>query len=83
MGESTKNLIQYYANNIQGTLSLLEDMNATNVKNLVFTSSAKVYGEPKYLLFDEDHFAGATNPYGRSKLHIEEMVKDFANSDPE
>jgi UDP-glucose 4-epimerase len=83
VGESVKNPIEYYANNVQGTLSLLEAMNVTKVKNLVFSSSATVYGEPKYLPIDEGHPTGTTNPYGRSKLHIEEILKDVANSDPE
>jgi UDP-glucose 4-epimerase len=83
VGESTKNPIDYYSNNVQGALSLVEAMHSTSVKNLVFSSSATVYGEPKYLPIDEDHPTGAKNPYGRSKLYIEEMLKDVANSDPE
>lgn len=83
VGESVENPIEYYANNVQGTISLLEAMKCANVKTLVFSSSATVYGDPQYLPIDEDHPTSATNPYGRSKLHIEEMLKDVANSDPE
>lgn len=81
VGESVEKPIEYYANNVQGTISLLEAMKSTNIKTLVFSSSATVYGDPQYLPIDEDHPTSATNAYGRSKLHIEEMLKDVANSD--
>jgi UDP-glucose 4-epimerase len=58
-------------------------MKVSNVKSLVFSSSATVYGDPQYLPIDEEHPLSATNAYGRSKLHIEEMLKDVANSDVE
>jgi len=83
IGESVEKPIEYYANNVQGTISLLEAMKFTNVKTLVFSSSATVYGDPQYLPIDENHPTGATNAYGRSKLHIEEMLKDVAYSDPD
>ena len=83
VGESVERPIEYYANNVQGTISLLEAMKLTNIKTLVFSSSATVYGDPQYLPVDEDHPTDATNAYGRSKLHIEEMLKDVANSDLE
>lgn len=83
VGESVEKPIEYYANNVHGAISLLEAMKSTNVKNLVFSSSATVYGDPQYLPIDEDHPTSATNAYGRSKLHIEEMLKDVAMSDPE
>ena len=83
VGESVEKPIQYYANNVQGTISLLEAMKLTNVKTLVFSSSATVYGDPQHLPIDENHPTSATNAYGRSKLHIEEMLKDVANSDAE
>jgi UDP-glucose 4-epimerase len=83
VGESVQMPIEYYANNVQGTISLLEAMKSTGVKTLVFSSSATVYGDPQYLPIDEDHPTSATNAYGRSKLHIEEMLKDVANSDSE
>ena len=82
VGESVFQPIEYYSANVQGTISLLEAMKSTGVKNLVFSSSATVYGSPKYLPIDENHPTSATNPYGRSKLHIEEMLKDVSNSDP-
>ena len=83
VGESVEKPIEYYANNVQGTISLLQAMKSMKVKTLVFSSSATVYGDPQYLPIDEDHPTSATNAYGRSKLHIEEMLKDVANSDSE
>ena len=83
VGESVEKPVEYYANNIQGTISLLQAMQSVQLKTLVFSSSATVYGEPKYLPLDENHPTGATNPYGRSKLHIEEMLNDVAASDPD
>lgn len=83
VGESVKTPIEYYANNVQGTISLLEAMKLARVKTLVFSSSATVYGDPQYLPIDEHHPTGATNAYGRSKLHIEEMLKDVSQSDNE
>ena len=82
VGESVEKPAEYYANNVQGTISLLKVMQSAQVKTLVFSSSATVYGEPKYLPLDENHPIRATNPYGRSKLHIEEMLNDVAASDP-
>jgi UDP-glucose 4-epimerase len=82
VGESIEKPIEYYANNVQGTISLLEAMKSVNLKTLAFSSSATVYGDPQYLPIDENHPTSATNAYGRSKLHIEEMLKDVANSDP-
>ncbi len=83
VGESVEKPIDYYANNVQGAISLLQTMKSVHVKTLVFSSSATVYGEPQYLPLDESHPTSATNPYGRSKLHIEEMLSDLAKSDPE
>ncbi len=82
VGESVEKPADYYANNVQGTISLLQAMQSVQVKTLVFSSSATVYGEPQYLPLDENHPTSATNPYGRSKLHIEEMLNDVAASDP-
>lgn len=82
VGESVEKPADYYANNVQGTISLLQAMQSVQIKTLVFSSSATVYGEPQYLPLDESHPTSATNPYGRSKLHIEEMLKDVAASDP-
>ena len=81
VGESVEKPIDYYANNVQGTISLLQTMQSAQVKTIVFSSSATVYGEPQYLPLDESHPTSATNPYGRSKLYIEEMLKDVASSD--
>lgn len=83
VGESVVQPLSYYANNVQGTLSLLEAMQASDIKTLVFSSSATVYGQPQYLPLDEGHPTSATNPYGRSKLQIEEILSDVATSDPE
>lgn len=82
VSESVVKPIDYYANNVQGTISLLQAMQSAHVKTLVFSSSATVYGEPQYLPLDESHPTSATNPYGGSKLHIEAMLKDVAVSDP-
>lgn len=83
VGESVAKPVDYYANNVQGTISLLQAMQAQHIKTLVFSSSATVYGQPQYLPLDESHPTSATNPYGRSKLHIEEILYDLATSDPE
>jgi UDP-glucose 4-epimerase len=82
VGESATQPIDYYANNVQGTISLLKAMQSSDVKTLVFSSSATVYGNPQYLPIDESHPTNATNPYGRTKLHIEEMLADVSRSDP-
>jgi UDP-glucose 4-epimerase len=81
VGESVEKPLEYFDNNVGGTISLLEAMQENQIKTLVFSSSATVYGEPQYLPIDEDHPTSATNPYGRSKLHIEEMLHDVACSD--
>ncbi|MDR2625771.1 MAG: UDP-glucose 4-epimerase GalE [Zoogloeaceae bacterium] len=81
VGESSQDPIAYYANNVQGTISLLEAMRAAACKTLVFSSSATVYGEPEYLPLDEAHPLRATNPYGRCKLHSEYMLADVSAAD--
>lgn len=83
VGESVAEPIKYYDNNVRGTLSLVEAMTDCGIKTLVFSSSATVYGQPQYLPLDENHPTSATNPYGRTKLMIEEMLADIAASDPE
>ena len=83
VGESVTEPLAYYDNNIIGTINLLEAMQAVCVKTLVFSSSATVYGDPNYLPIDEDHPTKSTNPYGRTKLMIEEILRDLADSDPE
>ena len=77
VGESVEKPIDYYDNNVTGTISLLKAMELSNTKSLVFSSSATVYGEPQYLPLDEAHPTSATNPYGRSKLQIEEILDDL------
>jgi UDP-glucose 4-epimerase len=82
VGESVEDPIDYYSNNVEGSISLVQAMRAKNIKILVFSSSATVYGIPKYLPIDENHPTSCNNPYGRTKLHIEEMLADLALSDP-
>ena len=81
VGESVEMPIAYYDNNVSGSISLLQAMHATGIKTLVFSSSATVYGDPRYLPLDENHPTSVTNPYGRSKLHVEDMLADVAQSD--
>jgi UDP-glucose 4-epimerase len=81
VGESVKQPLTYYDNNVVGTLRLLEAMSECKVKTLVFSSSATVYGDPHKLPLTENHPLSATNPYGRSKLMIEEMLRDLKASD--
>jgi UDP-glucose 4-epimerase len=83
VGESVAEPMKYYDNNVRGTLSLVQAMADCSVKTMVFSSSATVYGQPQYLPLDENHPTSATNPYGRTKLVIEEMLADIAASDPE
>lgn len=81
--ESVLNPLMYYHNNIISTLSLLEVMKEFGVKKLAFSSSATVYGNPKSLPIKEDFPTSTTNPYGSTKLMIEEILKDLAKSDNE
>jgi len=81
IGESVAQPVDYYSNNVQGTISLLQAMQAESVSSLVFSSSATVYGVPQYLPYDEAHPTGPTNPYGRTKLHAEELLRDLAQAD--
>ncbi len=81
VGESVEKPIDYFENNLGGAISLLKAMSNTGIKTLVFSSSATVYGEPQYLPLDEAHPTRAINPYGRSKLQIEEILADVAVSD--
>lgn len=82
VGESVEKPLTYYDNNFVGTLRLLEAMDRRGVKKLVFSSSATVYGNPQRLPLTEDHPLSATNPYGRSKLMIEDILRDTQKSDP-
>jgi UDP-glucose 4-epimerase len=81
VGGSIEKPLEYFEHNVGGTISLLKAMQKNKVKALVFSSSATVYGEPQYLPIDEKHPTSATNPYGRTKLHIEEMLQDVVASD--
>lgn len=83
VGESVKMPIKYYRNNIDSTLSLLEVMNEFDCKKLVFSSSATVYGSPKSLPIKEDFPLSTTNPYGSTKLMIENILRDLYKSDNE
>ena len=82
VGESVEKPMEYYDNNVVGTVRLLEAMTECRVKTLVFSSSATVYGEPQQLPLAEDHPLSATNPYGHTKLVIEEMLRALHKSDP-
>ncbi len=82
VGESVEKPLDYYDNNVIGTHRLLRAMGNCGVKTLVFSSSATVYGEPQCLPLTEDHPLSATNPYGRTKLIIEDMLRDLYRSDP-
>ncbi len=81
VGESVKYPLKYYRNNIDSTLSLCEVMNEFNCKKLVFSSSATVYGLPKKLPIKEDFPLSTTNPYGSTKLMIENILRDLYVSD--
>lgn len=83
VGESCRIPLQYFKNNVSGTINLLEVMEMFNVKNLVFSSSATVYGDPKTVPITEDFPLSATNPYGRTKLMIEDMLRDVYAADKE
>lgn len=82
VGESVAQPLAYYETNFVGTHALLTAMEACGVHKLIFSSSATVYGEPKFLPLTEEHPTGPVNPYGRSKLMVEEMLRDLAASDP-
>ena len=81
VGESVQQPLAYYDNNVVGSLRLLEAMGECGVKTLVFSSSATVYGDPQRLPLTEDHPLSATNPYGRTKLMVEEILRDVQRSD--
>jgi len=83
VGESVEKPLLYYHNNITGTLNLLECMQKYHVKKIVFSSSATVYGNPHKVPIKEDFPVQPTNPYGRTKLMIEDILKDLHISDPQ
>ena len=84
VGESVKKPIEYYTNNITGALTVLDVMRKYNCKKFIFSSSATVYGEPEKIpLTEECKTGGTTNPYGTTKLFIEQILKDIYQSDNE
>ena len=83
VGESTEAPLRYYQANVAGSLHLLEVMQAAGCRNLVFSSSATVYGDPHAVPIREDFPLGATSPYGRTKIMIEDICRDLAASDPD
>jgi UDP-glucose 4-epimerase len=82
VGESVEEPLKYYENNVGGSISLLEAMKNANVTKMVFSSSATVYGEPKELPIKEDHPLNPTNPYGKTKLVVENLLRDLYHSSP-
>jgi UDP-glucose 4-epimerase len=83
VGESVEQPLRYYENNVCGTVQLCEVMGKYGCKSIVFSSSATVYGDPHSVPIKEDFPLSATNPYGRSKLMVEEILGDLYLSDPE
>ncbi|EJC1446323.1 UDP-glucose 4-epimerase GalE [Vibrio parahaemolyticus] len=83
VGESVEKPLEYYDNNVNGTLVLVDAMREAGVKSLVFSSSATVYGDPVSVPITEDFPTSATNPYGRSKLMVEECLTDFQKANPD
>ena len=81
VGESVANPLMYYDVNVGGSVSLLTAMSKADCNNIVFSSSATVYGKPKYLPYDEEHPTNPVNPYGRTKLMIENIISDWAKVD--
>ena len=79
--DSLINPLEYFDVNISGTISLLKAMKITEIRELLFSSSATVYGVPNYLPIDEKHLTNAINPYGKSKLMVEKMLLDLVSSD--
>ena len=79
--ESILNPLDYYDVNVWGTISLLNAMNEVGIKNLVFSSSATIYGEPDYLPIDEKHSLKSINPYGETKIVVEKILSDLVKSD--
>ncbi len=75
--ESVRDPFKYYRNNVVGTQSLLEQMVANNVKNFIFSSTAAIFGKPEYVPIDEEHNKNPVNPYGHSKLMVEQMLDKY------
>ena len=81
VGESVANPLKYYEVNVGGSISLLTAMSKAECNNIVFSSSATVYGKPQYLPYDEEHPTNPVNPYGRTKLMIENIIRDWTKVD--
>ncbi|MGO3890740.1 MAG: UDP-glucose 4-epimerase GalE [Paenalcaligenes sp.] len=81
VGESVQFPLRYYDNNVHGSVQLLQAMQAANVRTFIFSSSATVYGDPKFLPLTEDHPLSTTNPYGHSKLMVEEILQNLYKSE--
>ena len=82
VAESESEPLQYYDNNVSGTISLVQTMQEAGLRKLIFSSSATVYGIPQYLPYDEYHPTAPINTYGRTKLQVEHILRDLAQSDP-
>jgi UDP-glucose 4-epimerase len=83
VGESVADPVRYYDVNVSGSVSLLTAMSKAKCNNIVFSSSATVYGKPQYLPYDEEHPTNPVNPYGRTKLIIENIISDWTKVDME
>ena len=83
VGESVQKPAEYYMNNVAGTIVLIQEMKKAGVWNFVFSSSATVYGDPETLPIVEDSSLSVTNPYGRTKLIVEDMLRDMCKADKE
>lgn len=83
VGESNTKPLEYHSNNVGGSIALLRAMQKANIKTLVFSSSATVYGNPASVPIQEHFPRSATNPYGRTKLIIEDILQDLSDSAPE
>lgn len=80
VGESTQNPLKYYKNNVSGTINLLESMIKHNINKIIFSSTAAIFGNPEYTPINESHPKNPINPYGKSKLMVENILQDLALS---
>lgn len=83
VAESVAQPLSYYDNNVYGSLVLLDVMQKNKVNKIIFSSSATVYGKPKYLPYDENHPTNPINPYGHTKLHVENILSDICSANPD